>query len=186
MKKIFLLFFVFYLLLSPCFNAAAQTSPTPSTSNIFDTSEFPQWAKNLRRWDIIAFGLFPFSIFFVTVAQDMYRWYNENGMDFSEAGRRYAPWPLKSAGGYEMTAEEYQRTILIAAGLSASVALIDLLIVNIRRNVERRRIQNRPAGTFTIDRMPVNPQEIEEPDVNIDINIDDNIDDIHSIKNIEE
>jgi hypothetical protein len=166
MKKVYLLFFVFYFLFSPGIQIAAQSNQ--GSSNVFDTTGFPQWAKDLRRWDIVAFGLFPFSMFFVTFATDMVRWNDANGMDFSEEGRRYAPWPLKSAGAIEMTTDEYQTTILRAAALSLSVALIDLAIVNIRRRVERRRIESMPAGTVTIDRVPISvQQETKEPDDNI-------------------
>jgi hypothetical protein len=152
MKKIVFTVIFITLLLSPVFNAVAQTSPP---SNIFATDEFPQWAKDVRRFDIITFGVFPFSMFAVTFFTDMIRWNDANGLDFSEEGRRYAPWPMKSAGAVEMTGEEHERTIMIAIGLSLSVALIDLVIHKIKQSKDRRRTESRPSGSFDIERRPL-------------------------------
>jgi len=147
MKKIFFVSVLFFLLFTPQFEAAAQST---SASNIFDMTGFPQWARDLRRFDIITFGSFPFSMLAVTFVTDMFRWYNANGMDFNDL--RYAPWPLKSAGAVDMTGEEYRRTILLAAGFSAVLALTDFVIVKIRKSNERRRIESRPSGSYNINR----------------------------------
>jgi len=164
MKKSFLLIFFISLFLIPMQKIEAQSlSATSSTTVTFENSGFPQWAKDLRRWNIISFGLFPFSMFVVTVATDTVKWYEANGFDFSPEGRRYAPWLLKSAGGVEMTNDEYARTILLAAGLSAAVALVDLLIIKIKRSNERRRIESLPSGSVNIERIPYGVQEENAP-----------------------
>ena len=147
MKKIFFVSVLFFLLFAPQFEAAAQSTSVP---NVFDMTNFPQWARDVRRFDVIAFGSFPFSMFVVTFAVDMFRWYDANGLDFNDM--RYAPWPLKSAGAVDMSAEEYQRTILLAAGLSVVLALTDFVIVSIRRSNERRRIESRSSGSYNINR----------------------------------
>ena len=152
MKKTLLIFFIISLLMIPAFKASGQNLP-----NNFDTSEFPQWGKDLRRVDIIMFGIFPFSMFFVTTVMDSIRWYQNTNFSFSEEGRRYAPWPLKSAGAAEMTKDEHFRTIMIAAGVSVTVALVDLLIVKLRQDKERRRIESMQRSTYNIDKNPVNP-----------------------------
>jgi hypothetical protein len=163
MKRIFFLVILFSLLLNPAHHTQAQSlSTTKTTETTFDPSELPQWVKDFRRFDIITFGIFPFSIFFVTFAADMIRWNDANGFDFSEQGRQYAPWPLKSAGAVEMTNEEYTRTIWIAAGVSVAVALVDLLIITMRRANERRRIESQPSSTFEILRTPYGAAEIDD------------------------
>ena len=160
MKKILFLMFVFSLFFMPALKANAQSlSATNSTTATFDTSNFPQWAKDVRRFDIIAFGSFPFSMFFVSFAIDMVRWGNANGFDMSEQGRRYAPWPAKSAGAIEMTNDDYTQLILISAGVSVGIALLDLLIVNIKRNKERRRLESLPSGSYEIERKPYGEAE---------------------------
>jgi len=166
MKKIFFLFFIFSLFLIPCFEAAAQnTTASSTTTSTFDTSTFPQWVRDMRRWDIITFGVFPFSMFTVTFITDMIRWNDANGLDFSETGRQYAPWPFKSAGAVEMTNDEHTRTILLALGVSMSVAFIDLIIVNIKRHKALRRADSMPPGSYEIEKKPYGePQETENSD----------------------
>jgi CubicO group peptidase (beta-lactamase class C family) len=166
MKKLIFLFFIVSLFLIPRFQAEAQNvTASTTTTSTFDASAFPQWAKDMRRWDIITFGVFPFSMFTVTFITDIVRWNNANGFDFSETGRQYAPWPLKTAGGIEMTNDEYTRTILLALGLSMTVALVDLIIVKIKRHNALRRTENMPPGSYEIERRPYGePQEPETSD----------------------
>jgi hypothetical protein len=155
MKKIFFLIILFSLLFNAAYKAEAQSlSTTQPTESTYKTSDLPQWAKDFRRFDIIAFGIFPFSMFFVTTVTDMIRWGNANNFSFSEEGRRYAPWPLKSAGAAEMSNDEFKKTIYLAAGLSVGLALIDLLIVNIKRTNERKRTENLPSGSYEINITP--------------------------------
>jgi hypothetical protein len=125
----------------------------------FDISKAPQWVQDLRRWEIITFGSFPFAMFTATFAMDMYRWVNNNSMDFSEAGRRYAPWPLKSTGAPAMDRHEQELTIAVAAGLSVAVAIADYIIVKVKREKARKRAEALPSGTLIITREPL----FEEP-----------------------
>jgi hypothetical protein len=136
--------FLVVLLLALASHASAQNS--------FDTTGFPQWAKDLRRFEIVAFGSYPFTIFFATTGMDLYRWNAANGMDLNDL--RYAPWPLKSTGAVEMDKEEYKKTMIIAAGASVAVALVDYLIVQIKRNKARRIAARIPVGTTTIIKKP--------------------------------
>jgi hypothetical protein len=147
----------------PARHAAAQTTGGSTgsggstgnlTSTVFDTSDFPLWAKDLRRWEIVAFGTFPFTMFAATFAMDTRRWIDQNSMDFSEDGRRYAPWPFKSAGAVDMTNKEHETTLLVAAGISVALAFADLIIVQIKRHKERQRAESLPAGTIIIDKSP--------------------------------
>ena len=142
------------LLFFPSPRAAAQTTGAITGSSTFDTTGFPQWAKDLRRWDIVAFGAFPFAMFATTFAMDTRRWIDANSMDFSEEGRRYAPWPFKSAGAVGMTKEEQETTIIIAAGISVAVAVADFVIVQIKRQKERQRAESIQAGNVIINKSP--------------------------------
>jgi len=163
MKNIFFIVFVFTLFLGPLFQASAQSGESSSEPLVvFDMTGFPQWAKDLRRWDIVAFGSFPFSMFFVNFFYDLYRWNNANGMDFSTQGRRYAPFPFKSAGAVEKTSAEFRNAMLFAAGLSVTIALADFIIVKIRRDRQRRLAKPPPSGSVVIERRPAENIEPEE------------------------
>jgi len=155
MKRIFFLLILFSLLFNAAYRAEAQSlSTNHPTESTYKSSELPQWVKDVRRFDIIAFGIFPFSMFFVTTVSDMIRWRDANGFNFSEEGRRYAPWPLKSAGAVELSNDEFKKTIYLAAEVSLGLALIDLAIVNIKRAVERKRNENKPSGSYEINTTP--------------------------------
>jgi len=161
MKQIFFWIVLFSLLFSFLNQAQAQSLSTTKPTEA--ALELPQWVKDFRRWDIITFGAFPFSMFFVTTVTDIIRWKEANNLDFSDEGRRYAPWPLKSAGAVEMTNDEYARTVLIAVGVSAVIACVDLLIVIIKRTNERRRIESRPSGSIEIIKTPYGIQGADNP-----------------------
>jgi hypothetical protein len=151
MKNIFFAVVVSFLMISPVAQAYSQTGSSGSTSGTaaLDTTGLPQWVKDMRRVDIILFGSFPFSLFVVTFLTDLHRWNEANGMDWNDL--RYAPWPLKSAGAVEMSREEYERTLLIAVGVSAVLAIVDLIIVKTKENKQRRRIESMPSSSHIIN-----------------------------------
>ena len=155
---------LFLLLIFPVVFTHGQAN-TDAVS--FDTSDFPQWARDLRRFDIVAFGTFPFTMFASIFAMDTYRWVQE-GMDWSDSGRRYAPWPLKSAGAVDMTNKQYEMTMLIAAGASIALATIDFAIVQIKRHRIRRRTESMPAGSTIIIRQPWPPEMETEDEQSVD------------------
>jgi hypothetical protein len=141
----------FFLLLATVLCLPAQTSASTTVT------ELPQWVKDLRRWEIIAFGSFPFAMLTVTTAVDIYRW---SEVDFNDA--RYAPWPLKSAGAIPMKWQEQELTITLAASLSIAIAVADYIIVQVKRNKARKKAEILPAGSSIIIRTPLFP---DEPDV---------------------
>jgi hypothetical protein len=146
---------LFSLLLAvPVFLTPAQTSGTSTTGSYFDLSDAPQWVRDLRRWEIVAFGTIPFAMFTATFGMDMYRWKQANDMDFSAAGRRYAPWPFKSAGAIAMEPKEIERTLIIAASLCITVAFADLIINQIKRANARKRAEAIPQNVPTINHRP--------------------------------
>jgi len=144
-------------------NISAQTK---NTQESFDTANFPQWAKDMRRWEIVAFGSIPFTMFFTTFSMDMRRWSDANGMNMSEAGRRYAPWPLKSAGADLMDSHDFEKVLKIAACVSVGIAFTDLVIVKIKRYKARKKAESLPVGTTIINRKPWPEEEPADQDGN--------------------
>ena len=158
---------IFFLLLTTAvfiLHGQTNNTNTNNSNNFFDLSGSPQWVRDLRRWEIVAFGSIPFAMFTATFGMDMYRWYNANGMDFSDNGRKYAPWPLKSAGAYTMESQEMEQTLIIAASLCVTVAFTDLVINLIKRANARKRAEALPHNATTINRRPL----YEEPQIQED------------------
>jgi len=164
MKNFIFFVLISVFLLSPVLRAEAQSNTdtnTDTSSKVFDTTGFPQWVKDMRRWDIIAFGVFPFALFFTTMANDLNRWNNHN------RDNRYAPWPFKPAGAVEMTTAEFNRVLLQAACVAAAVAFTDLIIVLIKRNNERKRLESKSKSSAVIDIKPYGtpPEDASPSDV---------------------
>jgi hypothetical protein len=135
----------------------AQTGTTTISSSISNTgkSEFPQWAKDLRRGEIIAFGAFPFMMFAATFSIDTYRASNHDW------DSRYLPWPLKGAGAVGMTDDEHMLTLGTAIAGSLVIALADHLIVRYKRAKAERQRLALPDGELIILQKPWPPEEAE-------------------------
>jgi hypothetical protein len=87
----------------------------------------PQWVKDLRRGEIVAFGSFPFTVFFTRTFMDLYRTASHSW------DRRYAPWPFKAAGAVAMTNGELAMMFTIAVSASLVISVADYLIVRHKR-----------------------------------------------------
>ncbi|MDR2634045.1 MAG: hypothetical protein LBC51_10565 [Treponema sp.] len=135
----------------------AQTSTTAveQGTGALDTAGFPQWVKDLRRGEIIAFGAFPFTMLLSNTFVDLHRSATHNW------DTRYAPWPVKSAGAVDMTKDEQLLTIAAAAAGSVLLALIDFFIVRHKRSMEARKAEQLPEGLPIIIRKPRVPENRE-------------------------
>ncbi|GHU64681.1 hypothetical protein FACS189447_02030 [Spirochaetia bacterium] len=150
MKPLFSLILICLLfLIHGSVDAQTSNSSANTTSSQFDMTGFPLWAKDLRRAEIVAFGSFPFTYFFTNFSIDTYR-YATHDWD-----RRYAPWPIKASGSFDLSQDEQFRNLGIAAGGAVLVAVVDHLIVRYKRNKAAEQIRNLPAGTPIIIRRPL-------------------------------
>jgi hypothetical protein len=118
-----------------------------------DAPRFPQWAKDLRREEIILFGSFPFTYFLASLAVDINRSSQHPG------DPRYYPWIFRSAGGVEMNREERLFTIGIAVGGALLVSLADFVILQIKRNRAARAEAGLGSGDPIIIKKPWPPEE---------------------------
>jgi hypothetical protein len=140
-------FFVALILMFEALPLAAQTTSagTQSTSEVY---QFPQWAKDLRRAEIVGFGTIPFTWLVATTFIDVSRTIAHNG------DQKYWPWPLKPAGAPAMSSDEFIVSIGVAFGVSAAIAFLDYFINRSRRNkVELEQIRNPPREPI-IRRVP--------------------------------
>jgi hypothetical protein len=156
-RSIAALLTVVFLLSLPVPGLSAQTTTAEEVK-----IEFPQWARDLRRGEIIAFGAFPFTMFFSSVVWDTYKWGYYD--DFSMSNTRYAPWPIKPADGEALTNTEFLKVMGIAAGAAVLIAITDHILIRIRRARAARQAASVPRGQFRIERKPWPPEEnVESP-----------------------
>ncbi|MDR2446710.1 MAG: hypothetical protein LBD58_05410 [Treponema sp.] len=140
---------------------SAQTTSTVQDAIRADSKDFPQWAKDMRRFDVIAFGAIPFAFFTASFVTDSIRWAQFGG------DMKYAPWPLKGAGAYDPTTKEKMQIIGIAAGISLFVALADFVVIQIKRHNEKQKRIRTPDNQPVIIRQPLHspaPQDEADED----------------------
>ncbi len=149
----------------------AGTKPTGSTSNVnaskasannplaYSKDEFPSWALDLRRAEIVAFGALPFTVFFSQIGIDTQR-FASNDWD-----QRYAPWPLKPAGAFPLPENDRIAVFATGIGLAIGVALVDFIILTIHRQSDKRGIRERSNPGISVKReaWPLVDQEAEDP-----------------------
>jgi hypothetical protein len=109
---------------------------------------FPQWARDLRRAEIVAFGVFPFAMFFSIMGMDLYRSAAHNW------DSRYYPWPLKPPGAVAMDTDQRLLTLGIASAGSLVFALADHIIVRVKRARAEKQRLDLPEGELIILRKP--------------------------------
>jgi hypothetical protein len=136
---------------STALGASTTTAEPPKT-------EYPQWVRDLRRGEIIAFGSFPFMMFFSILGMDLYRSATHNW------DSRYYPWPAKGPGAIEMDTDEHLLTLGIAATGSLVFALADHLIVRFKRARAEKQRLDLPEGDVIILRRPWPPEEASAGD----------------------
>jgi len=135
-------FLIFVLLFCFCLSGLfAQSTDPQMTSTQFDMTGFPQWSKDLRRAEIIAFGSFPLMYLFTTYSIELGRTLGKNNAKVNK-----------------------YRTIGIAAGCSVLFSLTDYSIVLYKRKKEERIIRSIPPGTTIIIRRPLNEGDNPEFD----------------------
>ena len=129
MKRIVLLItvFLFFAGSMPLFS---QVKPKEDTllPEEYDPDEFPLWAHDVRRFEVITFGAFPVAFFFSSLVYDV-----------SIAAQH------GFSSGYDLGTQRDTHditTIIVAAvGVSVGVAIADLIItLSKRNNPERKRL----------------------------------------------
>lgn len=117
--------FVLVLILFPLCAVFPQegTAPVP-----YEEDEFPLWQRDLRRFEVVLIGSFPFTMLYSSLGYGVIRW-GINGFD-----QGYAPTLRPDADTVPLTTDEKLGVVLSGVGLSAAVAIIDLIIIHVKRN----------------------------------------------------
>lgn len=111
----------------------AEIEPEP-----YAPDEFPRWARDLRRGEIIALGSFPVVLLLTNVGYDVVRFGRES-LEAGEWNYTYAPWFFGPPDKPPLTEDERIGVLLTAAGLSVGVAVVDYIIGRARGREPRSR-----------------------------------------------
>ncbi len=132
----------------------AQESPedTESLEPVpYSEDEFPQWAKDLRRAEIITFGALPFVTAGATVGYSTFQYLSGSRDSF--------PNPFDKNNGY--STGEIVGIVGASLGVSATVGLTDFII----SYVQRKKAERQQALQEAEDRenvRPISPEEAGE------------------------
>lgn len=103
-------------------------APLCAEDTTYADINFPQWAKDLRRTEVITFGSLPFVTLWTTV-----------GYSLAVYGEFHSPLD-KSSSGFDT--DDQKRIIGIAAATSLGLGLFDLAFTLIRRNIKAKKARN--------------------------------------------
>lgn len=135
MKKIVSAFLIIALLVIP---ACAKDST-------YSDIAFPQWAKDLRRTEIIMFGSLPFVTLWTTV-----------GYSLAVKGEFHSPLDKSSSG---FSSGDQARIIGIAAATSVGLGLFDLAFTLISRKIKAKK--RRDTSTDGVQVIPFSAEQQE-------------------------
>ncbi len=88
----------------------------------YESSEFPPWARDLRRFEIVFFGTIPFSFLYASAGYSLYT-YASHDWDPS-----YAPPLLGNKTPPILTNSQKVQIIGISLGISTAAAVLDFFI----------------------------------------------------------
>lgn len=118
----------------------AKTQPEPYTPE-----EFPEWAHDLRRAEVVSIGSFPLTYLLTTLVFDIGRYVDKLSTD-PENAAVYAPLFFGDVTRKVYSEEEKTGLLLGSVGVSLTVALIDFIIGQIEKNEARERELRRAAA----------------------------------------
>ena len=102
-----------------------ERTPEPYTED-----EFPLWARDLWRAEVILVGSIPFSLFLTFEVFDTYRFFT-NGMT-----QEYAPWPFRRGEPPAYANDETTWLAVSALSISLAVSVVDFMIGRFRESAE--------------------------------------------------
>lgn len=118
----------FLLILSIFSKISAQnTNPEP-----YGKDEFPSWAKDLRRTEIITFGSLPFATLGVTLGYGIIKYANGSSTSIANPFN-------KSSSQYSL--DEQKKILGISCAVSLALGLTDLGVNHITRFIKRKKMQ---------------------------------------------
>lgn len=111
--------FIVFLIIFTAFTAAGESLPDYEP---YEEEEFPRWALDLRRAEVIFFGTLPFTFFTSTLSYDLYR-YAVNDFDSN-----MVPALFGNTTPPVLTNDEKLQIILVSVSLSAILSVLDYLL----------------------------------------------------------
>jgi hypothetical protein len=149
------------MLILICFTACLVYTQTPPPNKVtpvpYTSDEFPDWARQIRRTEIITIGSLPFTTLGISTIYGLFRYVKNN------FNPEYIPNPLaKSSSAANLDEEEQKNIVISAVTVSVVVGLIDLVITLIKNAREKKSNERAVVpDTVTIQKQIIQ-QEMED------------------------
>ncbi len=147
-SKIFLFVCTLFFATNNFIFASDSTTPEP-----YAEDEFPQWAKDLRRTEIITFGSMPFVTIGVTMGYGGYLYFSKQTSSF--------PNPF-SKGDSSFTEEQQINILCLSSLISVGLGVTDLIVNIIQRNNKQRKLDliQQQKGKASVN--PISTEDVNE------------------------
>lgn len=147
-SKIFLFVCTLFFVANNFIFASDSTTPEP-----YAEDEFPQWAKDLRRTEIITFGSMPFVTIGVTMGYGGYLYFSKQTSSF--------PNPF-SKGDSSFTEEQQINILCLSSLISVGLGVTDLIVNIIQRNNKQRKLDliQQQKGKASVN--PISTEDVNE------------------------
>lgn len=149
--------FLMMLVYTCCLLFSQASSQNTASPEPYSPAEFPDWANQIRRTEIITLGSLPFTTLFVNTLFGLFRYVN------SDLNPEYFPNPLaKSSSAANLSEKDQKNIFFTAVSVSVVVGLIDLVITLIK-NTKKNEVDNRSAlpDSVIIQKKVIQPVEPE-------------------------
>lgn len=132
MKNFHFILTVFILSLFLPLQVFSQSSEnTDSTPEPYAENEFPQWSKDLRRFEIVSLGAVPFVAISVNLGYSAYQYFSGNSSTFETPFTK----------GTSFTEGEQMKIFCASIGAGVIIGFSDLAINLVKRHNEKKRQQ---------------------------------------------
>ena len=111
----------------------------------YEPDEFPEWAVDLRRAEIVSVGSFPLTYLFASLAFDIGRYIDKLSNDPANS-QDYAPLFFGNSLKKTYTQDQQVGVVLGAVGTSIVVALVDFFLGLDEKQKQKERDLRRAAG----------------------------------------
>lgn len=152
MRKSLFFIFAFLILFDsfPVFSETSSSSSSSASSGTWDDLNPPQWAKDVRRTEIITLGSLPFVTLWTTL-----------GYSMAVLGEFHNPFD-KSSDGFDE--DDQMNIIKISAATCLGLGAFDLGFNLIKRAVVKKRGQKKEQQAIEV--LPFSVRQHEEDDMN--------------------
>ncbi|WP_460056490.1 hypothetical protein [Spirochaeta dissipatitropha] len=114
------LILIFFSGLTSSFAQTAEPEP-------YHPDEFPQWALDIRRGSVIAFGAVPLTVMLTGIVYDVGR-FTYHSLDQNSIAGEYAPLFFAPPDAVQKTEEERNRILYIGLSAAVIVAVADYIL----------------------------------------------------------